>query len=76
MATEKDAIEVADILGKKDSPMNTNQMKYFIQLYTQNIDKDLHSKIVPIVTKNESSWTTQDKLDFDKFKELVLVKLK
>ena len=63
MATEKDALEMAEILGKKDKPIPIVFMKKFVDSYTKNISKDLHKSLLVITSKNESEWTPQEKLD-------------
>jgi hypothetical protein len=61
--TESDAIEVIDLIDKKDGkPSSIEYVKTFIPLYLSNIDKQTHEKIKSIMMKNESDWTTQDKL--------------
>ena len=61
--TEKDALEMADILSKKDKPVPIIFMKKFVDLYTKNISKDLHKTLLVVASKKESEWTTQEKLD-------------
>lgn len=63
MATETDALQIAEILGKKDQPIPVLFMKTFVDLYTKNINKDLHKSLVVITSKKESEWTAQEKLD-------------
>jgi len=63
MATESDALEMAEILGKKDKPIPIVFMKKFVDSYTKNISKDLHKSLLVITSKNESEWTPQEKLD-------------
>ena len=63
MATESDAIQIADILSKKNQPVPVPFMKEFVDLYTKNISKKLHKSLVVIAGKKESDWTTQEKLD-------------
>lgn len=62
MATELDALEVLDILSKKDTPLSPDKIKKFVTLYTTNIDKDAHAKIKSVLSKKESEWSSQDKL--------------
>ena len=62
-ASESDAIELADLIGKKDEPLSEDKTKNFIELYKANIDKDLHKRLVSVLNKKESSWTSKDKLD-------------
>ena len=61
--TEKDALEMADILSKKDKPVPIIFMKKFVDLYMKNISKDLHRTLLVVASKKESEWTTQEKLD-------------
>jgi hypothetical protein len=61
--TEKDALEMADVLGKKDQNIPIIFMKKFVDLYTKNINKDLHKTLLVVASKKESEWTTQEKLD-------------
>lgn len=63
MTTESDAIEMADILSKKNQPVPILFMKDFVDLYTKNISKELHKSLVVVASKKESDWTTQEKLD-------------
>lgn len=66
MATEQDALKVADILGKKDSPMDAGQLKKWVPAYTSTISKADHDGIVKVINKPESSWSSADKLLFEK----------
>lgn len=61
--TEKDALEMADVLSKKEQPVPIIFMKKFVDLYTKNISKDLHKTLLVVASKKESEWTTQEKLD-------------
>ena len=64
MATESDAIEFADLLKKRsDEDIPTESMIKFTELYTTNVSKDLHKRIVAIGSKKESDFNTKDKLD-------------
>jgi len=63
MTTEKDALEMADVLGKKEQTIPIIFMKKFVDLYTKNINKDLHKTLLVVASKKESEWTTQEKLD-------------
>jgi hypothetical protein len=63
MTTEKDALEMADVLSKKEQPVPIIFMKKFVDLYTKNISKDLHKTLLVVASKKESEWTTQEKLD-------------
>ena len=63
--TEKDAIEIVDLLNKRDTPFNAEQSKLFVDLYLANITKkDTHEKIKTLLSKKESEWNTEDKLTF------------
>jgi predicted nucleic acid-binding protein len=62
MATEKDALEVIDLLGKKDTPYTTEQVSKFVPIYTSSIDKDTHKNILTTISKKEAEWSAQDKL--------------
>lgn len=64
MASESDAIEMIDILDKNDnSKMSTEKISKFVKLYTSNIDKNFDAKLKSVMSKKESDFTTQDKLD-------------
>ena len=76
MATESDALEMAEILGKKDKPIPIVFMKKFVDSYTKNISKDLHKSLLVITSKNESEWTAQEKLDMSTLINKVFVPLK
>jgi hypothetical protein len=76
MATEKDALEMAEILGKKDKPIPIVFMKKFVDSYTKNISKDLHKSLLVITSKKESEWTAQDKLDMSTLINKVFAPLK
>lgn len=75
MASKSDALLVADILGKKDTPLKAEQINQFVQLYTSSIDSDSHKKIVLALGKKESDWTSQEKLDTLPLSEKVLMKM-
>jgi flagellar basal body-associated protein FliL len=63
--TEKDAIEIVDLINKRDTPYTAEQSKLFIDLYLANIlKKDTHEKIKALLSKKESEWNTEDKLTF------------
>ena len=74
--TEADAIEIIDSLNKRDTPLNAEQSKVFIELYVANIKKDTHQQIKSLIGKKESEWTTQDKLTFLILLDKVLKPLK
>ena len=77
MATQKDAQDVLNVLQKSDStPYTLKQINDFIDLYTKNIDKNLHSRILIVVNKKESDWTPQDKLDINVLREKVVTPIK
>ena len=77
MATQKDAQDVLNVLQKSDStPYTLKQINDFIDLYTKNIDKNLHSRILVVVNKKESDWTPQDKLDINVLREKVVTPIK
>lgn len=63
--TEKDAIEIVDLINKRNTPYTAEQSKLFIDLYLANIlKKDTHEKIKALLSKKESEWNTEDKLTF------------
>jgi hypothetical protein len=63
--SEKDAIEIVDLMNKRDTPLTAEQSKLFIDLYLRNITKkDTHEKIKTLLSKKESEWNTEDKLTF------------
>lgn len=76
MATEKDALEMADVLGKKDQSVPIIFMKKFVDLYTKNISKDLHKTLLVVASKKESEWTEQEKLDMSILINKVFLPLK
>lgn len=76
LATQSDALEVLDLISKKDSPLTPEQIKAFVELYTTNIDKDSHAKIKAVLSKKESEWTLEDKLNIVSLTDKVLKKLK
>ena len=64
LATEKDATDIMDLIVKRgNKPYNKNQIKKYVELYTTNIDKDLHKRLMIALTKKESEFNTQDILD-------------
>ena len=63
MATESQALEMADLLGKKDEPLSIEKTKKFVDLYMANIDEDLHKRLMIAFAKKESDFTAKDKLD-------------
>ena len=63
--SEKDAIEIVDLMNKRDTPLTAEQSKLFVDLYLRNITKkDTHEKIKTLLSKKESEWNTEDKLTF------------
>jgi hypothetical protein len=73
MASESDSLEMIDILDKKDnSKMSTEKISKFVKLYTSNIDKNFHAKLKSVISKKESDWTSQDKLDASKLIDKVI----
>jgi len=62
MATEKDAIEIVDLISRNYNKPSVEYIKEFVTLYVSNIDKETHEKLKSILTKKESDWTTQDRL--------------
>ena len=76
MATESDALQMADILGKKDKPIPIVFMKKFVDSYTKNISKDLHKSLLVTTSKKESEWTAQEKLDMSTLINKVFAPLK
>ena len=72
LATQKDATDIMDLIVKRgNKPYNPNQIKKYVELYTTNIDKDLHKRLMIALTKKESEFNTQDKLDLTVLKEKV-----
>ena len=71
MATEKDAVELIDLLGKKDTPYTTKNVSKFVPIYTSSIDKDTHKNIITAFSKKEEEWSAQDKLYASKLIEVV-----
>jgi hypothetical protein len=77
LATESDAIAFLDGYKKRDDKnFSVDETKDFIQLYTANIDKDLHKRLIIILGKKESDFNTKDKLDLSIIKEKVTEPLK
>ena len=74
--TEKDAIEILELLNKKDTPLTAEQSKSFVDLYVTNIKKETHEQIKSLLSKKESDWTVQDKLTFVTLLTKVLTPLK
>lgn len=74
--TEADAMEVLDLLNKKDTPLSADNSKLFVDIYVKNIKKDTHAQLKTLLSKKESDWTTQDKLTFLILLDKVLKPLK
>lgn len=74
--TEADAMEVLDLLNKKDTPLSADNSKLFVDIYVKNIKKDTHTQLKSLLSKKESDWTTQDKLTFLILLDKVLKPLK
>jgi hypothetical protein len=71
MATKSDGLQVINKMKERDKIDYTqNQINYFSELYSQNIDEKLHGRILEILSRNEITWSKQDKDDiqflFDK----------
>ena len=74
MATESDATDFLDLNVKRgNQPLNPNELKDFVNLYTANIDKDLHKRLMVIIGKKESEFNSKDKLDLTILKEKVTI---
>jgi len=58
------------------TPIQAEKINYFIDLYTKEIPKSLHPKILALVKKNFAEWTEQDRNDFKVFQEKIINKLK
>ena len=72
LATQKDATDIMDLIVKRgNKPYDANQIKKYVELYTTNIDKDLHKRLMIALTKKESEFNTQDKLDITVLNEKV-----
>jgi hypothetical protein len=74
--TEADAMEVLDLLNKKDTPLSADNSKLFVDIYVKNIKKDTHAQLKTLLSKKESDWNTQDKLTFLILLDKVLKPLK
>ena len=51
MATEKDAIEIVDLISRNYNKPSVEYIKEFVNLYVSNIDKETHEKLKSIFTK-------------------------
>ena len=72
LTTQSDATDFLDLFVKRgNKPYNPNQIKKYVELYTTNIDKDLHKRLMIALTKKESEFNTQDKLDITVLNEKV-----
>jgi hypothetical protein len=73
LATESDAISFLDAYLKRDldKTFSLDKTKDFVQLYTANIDKDLHKRLIVLIGKKESEFNSKDKLDLIIVKEKV-----
>ena len=76
LATESQALEMADLLGKKDEPLSIEKTKKFVDLYMANIDEDLHKRLIVVLNKKESTVTSKDKLDWATLEEKVIVPMR
>lgn len=74
--TEADAMEVLDLINKRDTPLSAENSKLFVDIYVKNIKKDTHAQLKTLLSKKESDWTTQDKLTFLILLDKVLKPLK
>jgi hypothetical protein len=74
--TEADAMEVLDLLNKRDTPLSADNSKLFVDIYVKNIKKDTHAQLKTLLSKKESEWNTQDKLTFLILLDKVLKPLK
>lgn len=74
LATESDAIAFLDAYLKRDSDktFSLDKTKDFVKLYTANIDKDLHKRLIVLIGKKESEFNSKDKLDLIIVKEKVM----
>ena len=74
LATESDAIAFLDDYLKRDldKTFSLDKTKDFVQLYTANIDKDLHKRLIVLIGKKESEFNSKDKLDLIIVKEKVM----
>ena len=76
IVTEKDALEIVTILGEKDTPFSAEQIKAFVPLYVANIKKETHNQIKALLSKKESDWTLEDKVNLALLIQKVLNPLK
>lgn len=76
LATKEQANEIIKTFSDMGTPIQAEKINYFIDLYTKEIPKSLHPKILALVKKNFSEWTEQDRNDFRVFQEKIINKLK
>jgi len=76
LATESEALEMVDLIGKKDEPLSIEKTKKFVDLYMVNIDEDLHKRLIAVLNKKESTATSKDKLDWATLEEKVIVPMR
>jgi hypothetical protein len=76
VVSDVDAMEVIDLLNKRDTPLSADNSKLFVDLYVKNIKKDTHAQIKTLLSKKESEWNTQDKLTLLILSDKVLKPLK
>jgi len=76
LATESQALEMVDLIGKKDEPLLIEETKKFVDLYMVNIDEDLHKRLILALNKKESSLTSKDKLDWATLEEKVIIPMR
>jgi len=76
VVTDVDAMEVIDVLNKRDTPFSADNSKLFVDLYVKNIKKDTHAQIKTLLSKKESEWNSQDKRAFRILLDKVLNPLK
>lgn len=72
MATEKDALELADKLKEKNKPLPNDKMSKFVEQYKNNIDKKTHTGLMTLFSKQKSELTSEDNLYTSTFNEKVL----
>jgi hypothetical protein len=72
LTSESDSIQVARLVGERNTPYNSEQTKKFVELYTANINKETNDKIKTALSKSDSYWTAEDKQAFADLNEYVL----
>jgi hypothetical protein len=75
-ASKQQANEIIKSFSDMGTPIQSEKINYFIDLYTKEIPKSLHPKILALIKKNFSEWTEQDRNDFKVFQEKIINKLK